>query len=378
MSHPSGQTKLALKLKKLSIEQWGEEKAVILLGRHERFREAQKRLLQFSKLDRPILITGESGVGKELFAQSLYLLCARKGKPFLSVNCAQYQGEDLLASELFGHKKGSFTGASSDRKGLFEEARGGVIFLDEVGELSPKAQAMLLRAVSEQEIVRVGESRARSINTRVVAATNRDVQHMARIGSFRVDLFYRLCYLRLSIPPLRERGEDWRMIAGNYLANLNREHEAVKRFSESAVELLSHYRWPGNVRELKSIIDMAYCLSSDPYIKPEHFGSGLESALRLEKIHRPTSNGDDVGVLGYYYIMEGGEGDFWKTIRRPYLDRELNRSQVRRVIEKGLRETNGSYKRLLDIFCISQDDYLKFMDFLRHHRLKPEKVEMWT
>ncbi len=362
---------MARKLRRLSVQVWGERSAVELLGRHPALEQAQEKLLRFAQAESPVLIMGESGAGKELFARSLYLLCNRRGKPYLSVNCAQYQGENLLVSELFGHKKGSFTGAVADRRGIFEEGDGGVVFLDEVGELPLKAQAMLLRTLGQGEIMRLGECRAKTVDVRVVAATNRELKQMVTAGRFRKDLYYRLCYLRLPIPPVRERGQDWRIIAEAHLARLNRQNDTDKALSEASRARLGVYHWPGNVRELRGIIEMAFCLSPGPLIEPEHFESDLEPSDGLPAAPHPAA----FDPSARYRKMLLGDQDFWDAVRRPFLDRELNRAQVREIIVRGLQESEGSYKRLLDIFRISQDDYLKFMDFLRHHRLKPESVE---
>ncbi|HEX2187654.1 MAG TPA: sigma-54 factor interaction domain-containing protein, partial [Longimicrobiaceae bacterium] len=196
---------LARHLRLLSAEQWGERNGVALIGRHARLLEAQEKALFFAQAEAPVLVTGETGTGKELFARAVYLLGSRRGAPFVSVNCAQFGESQLVASELFGHRRGSFTGAVADHRGVFEEADGGVVFLDEVGELSSSAQAMLLRVLGEGEVVRVGESRARRVDVRVVAATNRDLREMVADGRFREDLYYRLRFLHLHVPPLRER-----------------------------------------------------------------------------------------------------------------------------------------------------------------------------
>jgi two-component system nitrogen regulation response regulator NtrX len=403
MNHLDKQTRLALRLRSLSLKRWGPEGEVTLLGRHKSFREAQKRLLQFSLVDRPILIHGESGVGKEMFARSLYLLSERRAGPFLSVNCAQFQSEDLLVSELFGHTAGAFTGATSDRVGLFERAEGGVVFLDEVGELTQKAQAMLLRTLGEGEVMRLGESTPQYVDVRVVAATNRNLREEVEAGRFRSDLFYRLCYLHLHLPPLRERGEDWKIIIEDYLDDLNYEHgftdaASQRLLTEPALDLLGAYPWPGNVRELQAVADVGFCLAPGAEIDVEHVAERLHAAPKLNGASPamaatstavsgsgPGDGGARIGQgapsgtlsrtdddpLARYYAMESGESTFWEAIRAPYLDRDLNRVEVRIVVARGLSATGGSYKKLLPLFGIDEDDYLKFMDFLRHHRLKP-------
>ena len=367
-------TPLAAQVAALSEAEWGRAGRVRMIGVAHTLTEAQTRLERFARVDRPFLIMGESGVGKELFARAAYLLSPRCGKPFVSVNCAQFTDENLLISELFGHKKGAFTGATTDREGVFETADSGVLFLDEVGELTPRAQAALLRAIGIGEIVRLGESKARHIDVRVVAATNRDLRAMVADGDFREDLYYRIATLRLRIPAVRERGDDWLLIAQAYLAELNRQYGETKRLSDDTVALLGSYPWPGNVREIRSLLDMAFCLClgdtiTSTYVEPE-LRATPDDELTEDELALAAG-----GVAVDPYIqMSRGEATFWSAVRDPYLDRELNREEVRQIIERGLAESGGSYKRALKAFGLSEDEYLKFMDFLRHHRLKPRRV----
>lgn len=364
-------TPFAGRVTALSEAEWGRESIVRMVGVSPALAEAQTRLERFARVDRPVLITGESGVGKELFARAAYLLSPRNGHTFLSVNCAQFVDENLLVSELFGHKKGAFTGASADRKGLFEEADGGVLFLDEVGELTPSAQAALLRAIGVGEVVRLGESLTRHVDVRVVAATNRDLRAMVTDGSFREDLYYRLAPLRLHVPPLRERGDDWRLIAEAYLAGLCRQSGEVKRLGESAVRALAAYPWPGNVREIYGLLDTAFCLCAGETIE----AADVESELRLSSAELAESELAQAagGRADLYAQMVRGEACFWSAVRDPYLDRSLNRDEVKSIVERGLAQTGGSYKMALRAFGLAESEYLKFMDFLRHHRLKPER-----
>ncbi len=366
-------SEMAYRLRQLSQQYWVRKAALLLIGMDPKFLEAQAKLKQYALVDKPVLITGETGVGKEAFARSLYLLSKRRGKPFLTVNSAQYQDDNLLVSELFGHKKGSYTGATSDRRGLFEEANEGVLFLDEIGELSLKAQAMLLRALSEGEIKPLGSTRVSYVNVRMIAATNRNLEKMVQEGTFRKDLYYRLRYLRLRIPPIRERGNDWQHIADYYLNRLALETDVRKRFSPLTVNYLTSYHWPGNVREIQGVVDMGYCLSNGQTIEPQHIMEEIE-----KKQSAPVSAG------GYSYLQSAQErfeqmlvegNSFWEVVRRPFLEREINRAEVRHIIQAGLQRSGGSYKCLLPDFGIPESEYLKFMDFLRHHRLKPEKIE---
>jgi Nif-specific regulatory protein len=364
-----GQVAVAQHIRRLARERWGDERVTVIIGLHPRLNEALEKVMRVGAADSPVLLTGETGTGKELFARAVYLLSDRRDRPFLSVNCAHFQEGQLIASELFGHRKGSFTGAISDHRGVFEEANGGLVFLDEVGELSLTAQAMLLRVLSEKEIVPVGCSHARRVNVRVIAATTRDLRAMVRDGRFREDLFFRLRCIGIHIPSVRERGSDWELIAAYYLNQLCRSQPATKTFSAPALELLRTYPWPGNVREIKSLVDTGYFLSGGAVIEPCDFAEALEVFSRQTQL-------DQVPLLSeitrrYQRMTEGGES-FWDVVHRPYMARLLSHHEAREIVLRGLETTRGSYKKLLGIFNIESPEYLKFMDFLRHQRLKPD------
>jgi DNA-binding NtrC family response regulator len=365
---PDSQTPLARHICERSLECWGSTRPTVIVGRHPTLAAALERLRRLAESDAPVLITGDTGTGKELFARGLYLLSDRTAGPFLSVNCAQYREGQLIASELFGHRKGSFTGAVADHSGLFETAHQGVLFLDEIGDLSLEAQAMLLRALGENEIIPVGDSRPRRVDVRIVAATNRDLRTLVDAGRFRADLYYRLRSLQLKVPAVRERGDDWGLILRHYLGALNATRCSSKAFSREAIVLLSTYSWPGNVRELKGLVETGFHLSDSDVIEPRDFIESLEAfsrAEQLEKVPLIDASG------GRYEQMASGAASFWEVVYRPYLRRELSRAEVRDVVARGLTHASGSYKRLLDVFGVDAQDYLKFMDFLRHHQLKP-------
>jgi len=350
-----------------SARRWGTKGEVRMIGKSPVFLCAQQRLLQFSRVDNHILLTGESGVGKELFARALYLHCDRREQDFVSVNCAQYRTGSLLVSELFGHRSGSFTGASNDRKGIFEEADGGVVFLDEVGELSMEAQSMLLRALGEGEIKRVGDARSRQVDIRVVAATNRPLDQMVREGTFRRDLYYRLRALHVVIPPLRKRGKDIEAIATFILRGINRENRKNKTLHPETLSLFASHEWPGNIRELQNAIQAGWCLSTSDTIEPQH----VQPMLETDKGTDPERVEEScIENTCYTDMVEGGD-TFWTSVRKRFMSRELNRGQVQSIVSRGLDQSGGSYKKLLSIFNIESGDYTKFMDFLRHHSLKP-------
>lgn len=356
-----------------SQERWGERRRTTIIGRHPSVDAALEQAVRFARSDSPVLITGETGTGKELFARALYLLSPRWNREFLSVNCAQYRESQLISSELFGHKRGSFTGAVNDHQGIFETAEGGVVFLDEIAELSAPAQALLLRLFSEGEILPVGANRSRRVNVRTVMATNRNLKEMVDAGTFRADLYYRLRQLNLRVPPVRERGDDWKLIVQHYVEEAAATAGAEqKQFSPQALKLLGQYNWPGNVRELRAVAESSFHLSDGQVIGPESFAESLESLESVSRLREmslvPLESAPPETVLAR--LLEG-DGTFWELVHEPFLERDLNRRQVRDIVAGGLSRSSGSYKRLLSLFGIAQEDYLKFMDFLRHHRLKP-------
>ncbi len=216
-----------------------------------------------------VLVLGESGVGKELISRGIHEHSPRVDKPFVAVNCGAIP-EPLLESELFGHVKGAFTDASVDKRGLFEEAQGGTLFLDEIGELTPPLQVKLLRALQEDEIRRVGDTRSRAIDVRVVAATSRDLHSMVEDGSFREDLFYRLNVMPIEVPPLRERKEDIGPLVQRFVESTNRRLGThIEGLHDAALGVLLAYHWPGNVRELENTLEHAAVMAEGPIIGVE-------------------------------------------------------------------------------------------------------------
>jgi two-component system response regulator PilR (NtrC family) len=215
-----------------------------------------------------VLITGESGTGKELVARAIHDLSARAEKPFISINCGAFT-ETLLESELFGYVKGSFTGANTNRKGLFEAANRGTIFLDEIGEMSPAMQVKLLRVLQEKKVRPVGAHDELSIDARVIAATNRDLKQMVADGTFREDLFYRVSVIPISLPPLRERSDDIPELANHFVAKFGEQAGRRLSISPRAMQLLENYMWGGNVRELEHTIERAVALERGDEIQPE-------------------------------------------------------------------------------------------------------------
>ncbi len=236
-----------------------------IIGRSPAVREVLGRIVRIAPTDAIVLITGESGTGKELVAKAIHANSKRADRPFIPVNCAAIT-ETLLESELFGHARGSFTGAVSARKGLFEEADGGTFFFDEIGETPIAFQAKLLRAIQENEIRRVGENKAIRVNVRIIAATNQDLMTAVSEKRFRQDLYYRLNVARFQLPALRDRREDIPELVGYFLKKFNRKMGVTSRIDDRVIDALSRFDFPGNIRELEHMIEQAVALAQDGVI----------------------------------------------------------------------------------------------------------------
>ena len=266
-----------------------------LVGDDKRMQEVHAQIAQVAPSTTTVLIRGESGTGKELVAEAIHEASGRKGKPFVKVNCAALP-ESILESELFGHERGAFTGAVAARKGRFELAEGGTIFLDEVGDFSPATQVKLLRVLQEREFERLGGTRTVKVDIRVLAATNRDLEALVKAGLFREDLYYRLNVFEVTMPPLRERRSDILMLVNHFVEKYARKTgKNVRRVSTPAIDMLMAYHWPGNVRELENSIERAVLLTSDDVIRGHHLPPTLQTAEATGTSHVGTL---DAAVTG--------------------------------------------------------------------------------
>ncbi len=248
-----------------------------IVGRSKAMLSVFEQIGQVAGSEATVLLRGESGVGKELFAQALHERSTRAGAPFVKVNCAALP-QTLLESELFGHERGAFTGALTQRKGRFELAQGGTIFLDEIGDLPPATQVTLLRVLQEREFERVGGSATLQVDVRVIAATNRDLETLIESGDFRPDLYYRLNVFPVHVPPLRERRADVLLLADHFVTRYSETNgKVVRRISTPAIDMLMAYHWPGNVRELANCIERAVILTRDEVIRSHHLPPTLQT-----------------------------------------------------------------------------------------------------
>ncbi len=346
------------KIRNASINKWGSKSAINLIGIRRDFQDVVLKLEKLATCDKPLLIYGESGAGKEIIARSIYLLSRRNNHPFITVNCAQFHDDQLLLSELFGHKKGSFTGAFADHKGVFEEADSGYIFLDEIGELSLNVQSKLLRVIEQKEIRQVGSSISKTVDIRMIMATHRDLTKLLKEGKFREDLFYRLhCHI-VRIPPLRKRREDILLFAEYFMALLNEQHGVEKKLSSAAVEFFNHYDFPGNIRELQNMVERGWWNSAANVIELSDFH---DEEITPEK-------DDDIDTNLFSRITSGKES-FWELVYEPFMRRDLNRMQVKKIIQKGL-ETAESNQGLCDLFHIEAKDHQTFINFLYKQKIR--------
>ena len=267
-----------------------------IIGNSPALNHALNVAAQVANTDLSVLINGESGVGKEVFSQIIHAMSARKHNPFIAVNCGAIP-EGTIDSELFGHEKGSFTGAQERRIGRFEQANGGTLFLDEIGEIDASTQVKLLRALGEQTIERVGSSKPIQINVRVIAATNRDLAKMVEEGKFREDLYWRLRVVTIQLPPLRTRKGDIPVLADHFLKELAKSNgKAFKPLGEDALPAMMKYDWPGNIRELRAAIEHGVVMSNSNRVMLKHLPSyllnphGLGIGLRAPSLI-PTKDG---------------------------------------------------------------------------------------
>ncbi len=339
----------------------------LLVGSSPLIADLRLEIERVARSDAKVLTTGESGVGKEVVARAIHAASSRQHHEFVAVNCAGLP-ETLLESELFGHTKGSFTGAYRDKPGKLEIAHDGTLFLDEVGEMTLRMQGLLLRFLETGEIQKVGAERAgAAVNVRLIAATNRNLRQLIEQGLFREDLYYRLNVINLKIPPLRDRRGDIPELVAHFMRRhtSNGHRGEVRRIDPEAVKVLSEYPWPGNVRELENAIERLVVTVPAETIMVKDLPAELQVQRHIAvrpKHERRRTVADDL----YKRLTEEHES-FWNIVYPLYMHREITRGNVRDLIRKGLEDARGNYKLVTRLFNIDPREYKKFLNFLRKH-----------
>jgi two-component system, NtrC family, response regulator HydG len=313
----------------------------LIVGESRPFRETMRLTERASQVDSTVLITGETGTGKELIARAIHLNSRRKSKPCVIINCATIP-EELVESELFGHMKGSFTSAYADKRGRFELAHGGTIFLDEVAEMSPAIQVKLLRAIQQGEIQRIGSDKVQTVDVRIIAATNRDLDDWVDRNMFRADLFYRLNVLPIQVPPLRSRRDDIPLLVDHILRRLNNRFDETKDIAEEALDLLKSFDWPGNVRQLENALEQALVNSTEENtLRASHFDFLTQPAgTRLAE--------DELIRKWVEDALHGASS--WEDIRREFgvgARKKVMEGILSALRERGRRPTGNELARLL-------------------------------
>ncbi|MDH4064347.1 MAG: sigma-54 dependent transcriptional regulator [Acidobacteriota bacterium] len=357
------------------------------LGRSAAARQVEHEIAVAAGSDAKVLVSGETGVGKDVVARAIHRRSARRQGPLSVINCAGLT-DTLLESELFGHVRGSFTGAVRDKAGLLEAADRGTAFLDEAGEMSLRMQGVLLRFLETGEVQRVGSERAaRRVNVRVVAATNRDLEAQVASGAFREDLFYRLNVIRIHVPPLRARREDIPVLFSHFVETFREQYGLAPRVLTEPAELrLMAYHWPGNIRELKNVVERLMVKAPGEPVRAEDVPPGCRAGHgpgpvsigdgHLER--RADVAGPSFGAAARVVdpeaavarliasLLEDG-GSFWEVVHAPFMSRDLSRDQLRAVVRAGLEMTSGNYRILVQLFNMAPGDYKRFLGFLRKH-----------
>jgi DNA-binding NtrC family response regulator len=309
-----------------------------MIGRSPAMQEVFGMIRRLAGSSASVLVTGESGTGKELVARSLHYTSPRKNRPFVAINCAAIP-DALLESELFGHRRGAFTDARSDRPGIFLEADGGTIFLDEIAELSPALQAKLLRVLQDREIRPLGANRSEKIDVRVVAATNRRIEERLKDGTFREDLYYRLNVIHIHLPSLRDRPEDVLPLAEHFLAAARvRSGKPIARFHESARRAILAHTWPGNVRELENMVERAVALAEGATISAEDLPGAVREPKPVDTLANALARGLTLEQLEQEYIQKvvsAEAGNKTRAAQRLGLDRK---TLYRKLEEYGARQ----------------------------------------
>jgi DNA-binding NtrC family response regulator len=339
---------------------------VELVGTSPTARALGEEITCAARSDGKVLIGGESGSGKEIVARSIHAQSARQRVPLVTLNCAGLP-ETLLESELFGHARGSFTGAYRDKPGLLELANRGTVFLDEIGEMSLRMQSTLLRFVETGEIQRVGSTRTEArLDVRIIAATNRDLTALIAEKLFRQDLYYRLNVLHIVVPPLRSRREDIPALVRFFFERLAVHYGVAPPVATcEAMKRLVNYDWPGNVRELRNVCERMLARYGGREIGVQDLPSEVHQAAEPVTARTAPPAQDAVDALFLRMVQQGET--FWTAVYHPFISRDLTRQALQAIVARGLEQTHGSYRMLIELFNMPPQDYKRFLNFLRKH-----------
>jgi transcriptional regulator with PAS, ATPase and Fis domain len=343
--------------------------AETLIGTSQVTRHLESEINDAAGSDAKVLLTGESGVGKEVVARLIHQQSRRRNVKLVALNCAAVP-DSLLESELFGHVRGSFTGAYRDKPGLLELANSGTIFLDEIGETSLRMQALMLRFLENGEIWRIGADRVQATtDVRVIAATNRDLAERIEQREFRADLYYRLNVLHIKIPPLRERRDEIPLFLDHFMRAYSERHVSpMPELTSAARAALLAYDWPGNIRELKNVVERLIVRRHTSAIEENELPAEVLGLTRQRVVVRQDavvvrSRADEL----YDKMVVEGES-FWSAVHPLFTARDMTRDDMRAIITRGLTQTRGSYRLVLQLFNMPAEDYKAFLNFLRKHQ----------
>jgi DNA-binding NtrC family response regulator len=337
-----------------------------MIGVSAATRAVQEEIEYAARSDAKVLITGESGVGKEVVARLIHHRSRRRHASLVTINCAGIP-DTLLASELFGHVRGSFTDAYRDKEGWIEQANRGTIFMDEIGEMSSQMQSLLLRFLENGEIQRVGsDRRTTSVDVRIITATNRRLMERVAANEFREDLFYRLNVIHIEIPPLRQRRDDVPVLLAHFLRQFSRSHRMeMPTLSDDAAAQLAAAEWPGNVRQLRNVAERLVVRSNGGTITaadlPREILSMGSAPVQVAVPARPRAD------LLFEKMVRNGE-NFWTAVYEPFMSRDITRDDLRALVRQGLELTRGSYKQMAQLFNVPQTDYKRLLNFLRKYQ----------
>lgn len=338
--------------------------ALTLTGESEAIRAVREAVRRVATGGAKVLITGESGVGKDIVAQSIHAQSPRQSRSFVAVNCAAIS-ETLLESELFGHVKGSFTGAYRDKIGRFQLAHRGTVFLDELGDTSLRMQALLLRFLESGEICPVGSDQiTATVDVRLIAATNRPLDALVSSGQFREDLLYRVKVVHLHVPPLREHLEDLPQLIDQLVSRDRRRLQ----FTPQAIKYLQGYHWPGNVRELRNVIEQVTWTAAGDRVDLDE----LRQIVRLGPERTASGERSCQMANALFEELRSGHVTFWGDVYTRFLSRDMTREDLRALVRRGLEHSGGNYRAMLPLFGIEATDYKRFLNFLAAHDCAPD------